>query len=80
MSYTATISDPNQPDAMPMWESFDHPSADHAYGAAQAHVHLTQPADRIADDGHGVYAIWGADTDGRWTHVATLVIAANDEL
>jgi hypothetical protein len=80
MSYTATISDPNQPDAMPMWESFDHPSADDAYRAAQAHIHGTQPGDRVVDEGHGVYSVWAAATTARPTHVATLVIAPTHDL
>ena len=79
MSYTATISDPNEPDAMPMWESFDHPSAADAFAAAQTHIHATQPGDRFVDQGHGVYSVRAADTHARPAHVATLVIAATDD-
>jgi hypothetical protein len=79
MNYTATISEPNEPDAMPMWESTDHPTADDAYRAAEAHVHNTQPGDRIVDQGRGVYAIWSADDTASRTHVATLVIAPGDQ-
>jgi hypothetical protein len=80
MSYTATISDPHEPDAMPMWESFDHPTFDDAYRAGQAHVQAAQPGDRIVDEGHALYAIWGADRTARCTHVATLVIAPTDDI
>jgi hypothetical protein len=80
MSYAATISDPNQPDAMPMWESFDHASAAGAYAAAQTHIHATEPGDRVVDEGDGVYFIWAADPNARPAHVATLVIAPTDEL
>ena len=80
MSYTAAISDPNTPDAMPMWESFDHPSAADAYRAAEAHIHATQPDDRVVDEGHGVYSVWAAATNARSTHVATLVIVPTDSL
>jgi len=79
MSYTATISDPHEPDAMPLWESFDHPTFDDANRAAQAHVQAAQPGDRIVDEGHGLYAIWGADDGARCPHVATLVIAPTDD-
>lgn len=79
MSYTATISDPNEPDAMPIWESFDHASADDAYQAAQSHVHAAQPGDRIVDEGHGRYAIWAPDGNAGWTLAATLVVSATDD-
>jgi hypothetical protein len=78
MSYTATITEANEPDAMPMWESFGHPTADDAYWAAQAHVHNTQPGDRIVDQGRGVYAIWSAGGPASRTQVATLDIAPAD--
>ena len=58
MSYTATVNDPHQPDAMPMWESLDHATVDDAYRAAQTHIQATQPDDRIVDQGHGVYVVW----------------------
>jgi hypothetical protein len=79
MTFTATISEPNEPDAMPMWESFDHPTADDAYRAAKAHVHNTQQGDRIVDQGHGVYAIWSDDDGSARTPVATLVIAGAEQ-
>ena len=78
MSYTATINDPNQPDAMPLWESFDHATVEDAYRAAHTHIEATQPADRIVDHGDGVYGIWTVNDDQQAIHVATLVIAPSD--
>jgi hypothetical protein len=63
-----------------MWESFDHATADYAYRAAQTHVQAAQPGDRIVDEGHGVYAIWAHGDSARRSHVATLVMAASDDL
>jgi hypothetical protein len=37
MSHTVTITEPHQPDTMPLWESFDHASAEDAYRAAHTH-------------------------------------------
>jgi hypothetical protein len=77
MSYTATVNDPHQPDAMPMWESLDHATVDDAYRAAQTQIQIqaTQPHDRIVDQGHGVYVVWTVDDAQLAIHVATLVIA-----
>ena len=80
MSYTATIKDPNNPGAKPMWESSDHATADSAYRAATAHLDTRGPGGSIADYGHGQYAIWGTDSTGRPKPIATLVIAATDRL
>ena len=79
-TYNATISEPNQPDAMPMWESFDHATAEDAYRAAQAHIHATQPGDRVVDEGNGVYTVWAAEGSAQPTHVATVVVAPTDDL
>jgi hypothetical protein len=78
MSYTATVNDPHQPDAMPMWESLDHATVDDAYRAAQTHIQATEPDDRIVDQGHGVYVVWTVDDNQLAIHVATLVIAPSD--
>ena len=78
MSYTATVNDPHQPDAMPMWESLDHATVDDAYRAAQTHIQATQPDDRIVNQGHGVYVVWTVDDNQLAIHVATLVIAPSD--
>ena len=77
MSYSATITDPHEPDAMPMWESFDHPNLDDALQAARAHIHATQPDDVIVDEGHGGYAIWTGPASA--ARVAVLVIAPTDD-
>lgn len=77
MSYTATIVDPHDADAMPMWESFDHADLDVALQAAQTYIHATQPGDRLFGEGHGVYAIWIGPAPS--TRVATLVIAPTDD-
>lgn len=79
MSHTVTITDPRQPDAMPMWESFDHATADDAYRAARTHIEAAQPDDRIVDEAHGVYSVWNAAGDRPPTHVATIVIAPGDD-
>jgi hypothetical protein len=77
MTYSATITDPHAPDAMPMWESFDHADPAAALQAAHTYIHAAQPADRIIDEGHGVYAILtGAKPAER---VATLVIDEHDD-
>ena len=73
MSYSAIITDPQEADAMPMWESFDHVDLDDALQAAQTYIHTTQPHDRIVDEGDGVYAIWSGSTPS--ARVATLVIS-----
>lgn len=80
MSHTVTINDPHQPDAMPMWESFDHATAEDAYRAAQTHIEAARPDDRIVDQGHGVYEVWTAAGDRPATQVATIVIAPSDHL
>jgi hypothetical protein len=78
MSYTAIITDPHDPDAMPMWESFEHPDIQDALQASRAYIHATRPGDHISDDGHGIYAIRsGPAPSSAW--VATLVIAPTDE-
>lgn len=77
MSYTATITDPHDPDAMPMWESFDHPDPADALQAAHTYIHAAQPADRIIDEGHGTYAILTGTTPAQ--RVATLVIDEHDD-
>ena len=77
-TYTATISDPNDPNAMPMWESFDHATAAEAFGAAQIHVRAAQPDDQFVDHGHGVWFI-RAGGDARGAHVATLRIEPTDD-
>ena len=77
MSYSATIRDLHDPDAMPMWESSDHPDQTAALLAAQTYIHATQPADRIVNEGHGVYAILTAATPAQ--RVATLVIDEEDD-
>lgn len=77
MSYTAIITDPHEADAMPMWESFGRADVDDALRAAQTYIHATQPGDRIVDEGQGVYTVWSGPAPS--THVATLVIAANDD-
>jgi hypothetical protein len=79
MSHTVTINDPHQPDAMPMWESFDHATAEDAYRAAQTHIETTQPGDRIVDQSPGVYGVWTAAGDRPATHVATIVIGPSDD-
>lgn len=80
MSHTVTITDPRQPDAMPMWESFDHATADDAYRAARTHIEAARPDDRIVDEAHGVYSVWSAACDRSPTHVATVVITPSDDL
>jgi hypothetical protein len=77
MSYTASITDPHEPDAMPMWESFDHADLDDALRAAQTYIHATQPGDHIVDEGNGVYAIWTGPAPSM--RVATLVIAPTED-
>ena len=42
MCYSATITDPHEADAMPMWESVDHAEFADALQAAQAYIHATQ--------------------------------------
>ena len=79
MSHAVTITDPRQPDAMPMWESFDHATAEDAYRAAHSHIEAARPDDRIVDQGHGVYAVLTA-ADPNATRVATIVIAPSDHL
>ncbi len=77
MSYSATITDPHNPDAMPMWESFDHADQTAALLAAHTYIHATQPADRIVDQGHGVYTVLTGATPAE--HVATLIIDEDDD-
>lgn len=78
MSYTAIITDPHDPDAMPMWESFEHTDIQDALQASRAYIHAAQPGDHIADDGDGTYAIRSGPA-ATSTRVATLVIAPTDE-
>ena len=80
MSHTVTINDPHQPDAMPMWESFDHATAEDAYRAAQTHIEAARPDDRIVDQSPGVYAVWTAAGDRSAIQVATIVTAPSDDL
>jgi hypothetical protein len=80
MSYTVTINEPKHPDAMPMWESFDHATAEDAYRAAQTHIETAQPDDRIVDQGDGVYDVWTTAGEQPASHVATIVIAPSDDL
>ncbi|OFJ50893.1 hypothetical protein [Mycolicibacterium grossiae] len=78
MTHTTTIADPHEPDAMPLWESFDHATAENAYAAARDHIAAAQPDDRIVDQGSGVYAVLsGADLGA--AQVATIVISPDDE-
>lgn len=77
MRYSATITDPHQPDAMPMWESFDHTEFADALQAAHAYIHATQPADRVVEEAPGVYGIWTSPPTS--TRVATLVIEPTEE-
>lgn len=77
MRYSATITDPHEPDAMPMWESFDHSEFADALQAAQAYIHATQPADRVVEEAPGVYGIWTSPPTS--TRVATLVIEPTEE-
>ncbi|WP_245908937.1 hypothetical protein [Mycobacterium neglectum] len=77
MSYSATITDPHEADAMPMWESFGHADVDAALQAAQTYIHATQPGDRIVAEGQGVYAVWTGPAPS--TRVATVVIAPADD-
>lgn len=82
MSYTVTINDPHQPDPMPMWESFDHPTADDAYRAAQTHIEAARHDDRIVDEADGVFSVWTAAGHRPPTHVATIatiVITPSDD-
>lgn len=78
MTHTATITDPREPDAMPMWESFDHDTAQDAYRAAHAHIETAHPEDRIVDEGHGVYAVLTAANPNA-TQVATIVISQDED-
>lgn len=78
MTHTATITDPREPDAMPMWESFDHARAQDAYRAAHAYIETAQPDDRIVDEGHGVYAVL-TTADPNATPVATIVISHGED-
>ena len=80
MKYTVTIYDVDQPDAMPLWESFGHNSFDEARRAAQNHIGQTRPGDRFVPQGHGEYAIWATDHGAQPTHVATVVVEPGDEL
>lgn len=77
MSYAATITDPHEPGAMPMWESLDHADFDAALQAAHTYIHATKPGDRIVEDGHGSYAIRTGTAP--FTRVATLTIAPTDD-
>ena len=78
MTHTATITDPHEPDAMPLWESLDHATAESAYAAARDHIAAAQPDDQIVDQGGGEYAILsGADVGAE--RVATVVISPDDE-
>lgn len=77
MRYTATITDPHEQDAMPMWESLNHADPAAALQAAQTYIHAAQPADRIIDEGHGVYAVLTGATPAE--RVATLIIDEDDD-
>lgn len=77
MTYSATITDPHDPDAIPMSESFDHADRAAALQAAHTYIHATQPADRIIDEAHGVYAVLTGATPAE--RVATLVIDEVDD-
>lgn len=78
MTHTATITEPAQSDAMPLWESFDHATAESAYAAARDHIAATQPDDRIVDQGGGVYAVLSGAGHGA-ERVATVVISPGDD-
>ena len=78
MTHTAPITEPLEPDAMPLWESFDHATAEGAYAAARDHIAATQPDDRIVDQGGGVYAVLSGAAHGS-ERVATVVISPGDD-
>jgi hypothetical protein len=78
MTHTATIIDPLEPDAMPLWESFDHATAENAYAAARDHIAAARPDDRIVDQGDGVYAVLSGAGHGS-AQVATVVISPGDD-
>lgn len=78
MTYAATITEPAQYDAMPLWESFDHATVEGAYAAARDHIAANQPDDRIVDQGGGVYAVLSGAGHGS-ERVATVVISPGDD-
>jgi hypothetical protein len=79
MSYIAAISDVTHPDAMPLWESPEQPTAQSVYDLAEKHIHASQPDDQIAPaDERGVYTVWTRSDGARSTRVATLTITTTD--
>lgn len=76
VSYSATIIDPIDVDAPPMWESFGHATPGAALTAAQAYIHAAQPDDRVVDEGEGIFGVFSGTTSS--TRVATLAIAADE--
>lgn len=78
MTHTVTITDPHDPDAMPLWESFNHATAEDAYRAARDHIAAAQPHDRIVGQTDGVYAVMSA-ADLNATRAATVVISPDDD-
>jgi hypothetical protein len=72
VSYSAIIIDPAEPDAMPLWESVEYPDFDAALKAGQAYIHATHPADRLVEERHGIYGIWGGTSPAK--RVATLLV------
>ncbi|HEX7824705.1 MAG TPA: hypothetical protein VF477_07390 [Mycobacterium sp.] len=78
MTHTVTITDPREPDAMPMWESSDHATAEDAYRAAHDHIKAARPDDRIVSEGHGVYAVMTA-ANPHATRVATIDISPDTD-
>ncbi|BBZ31307.1 hypothetical protein MMAD_56020 (plasmid) [Mycolicibacterium madagascariense] len=78
MTYTASITEPAESDAMPLWESFDHATAENAFDAARRHIAAAQPFDRIVDLGGDVYAVLSGAGHGA-ERVATVVISPGDD-
>lgn len=80
VTYTSTIYDADQPDSMPLWESFGHNGFDDARRAAACHIEQIRPEDRMVPRGHGEYTVWTTEDHEQSTHVATVVISPSDEL
>ena len=78
MTHTATITEPAQSDANPLWASFDHATAEDAYAAARDRIAAARPDDRIVDQGDGVYAVLAGAGHGA-ERVATVVISPGDD-
>lgn len=76
MSYSATIIDSQDVDAVPLWESVGHPDRAAALQAAQSYVLEVQPTDRIVEYRDGIYAIWSSAAP--WPRVGTLLIESTD--